>query len=793
MTARLSFICFILVNTALGLCIQACQRTPSVTPSTPLAHHDGTHPSITPSLSEQPLYDAAPDLPEVLQLQDEDVTPRFITLNAPLDPVTICETPPAFTKTSFAETNQIARPHDPTQETIHFPSALGADEPITFRRKRNRLYLPIATNGEPDDTVLSWTPARASDAQISAGLIRARIVPHTRLDLTVRLHAQELSEAIGVTFSTQGASLTHIHEDGTHTPLTRTEVLYGLDKRKEIELIATVLPTHVHVQIHDTRSGVELTSLTSRLPDTLLTTPHIMHPSLIVSSQHTSSTRAHLTLLSTRPLCATDALKTSPIDKPPRLFTTLDAEQASLLDEPMWLAQREDDHARYQIAPHELEALHCQGVVPDELSTEIPWAAIDGDYRRYRLHPVVEDTHGGFHTSLSLKNPGMTQALMTAFHERFPTHTRLIEIGRSHTHTPIMALAVARDIQPDDPRPSILLNGAHHGDELMSTEIVFDAMRMLLSNPDEDPRVDTWLDTFVIWLVPQVNPDGAQAFLETSYRMGRKNGRVTDTTPQGLVERGVDLNRNYPFQWGALGEVGSSSAHTSPHYRGEVAASEPETQALMALAEQEHFAASISYHTGTVCIIAPYTIDGVPQPAINDAWELGRHISRRMPQHPEKRSFRLLKNLYPVDGTDQDWFRAEFGTAALLVEAVRRTPRDTCSRLAVIDANRPSYTLLLDRMLKGPSITGTVQDDQGRRVIAELVIEEQELKHGESWETRARDGHYFRLLKRAGTYTIRVDAPGYTTWRQRVKVSATSPTQLDVTLTTIDHNEDVQD
>ena len=47
---------------------------------------------------------------------------------------------------------------------------------------------------------------------------------------------------------------------------------------------------------------------------------------------------------------------------------------------------------------------------------------------------------------------------------------------------------------------------------------------------------------------------------------------------------GVDLNRNYSFNWNSCG--GSSGNKRSDTYRGPSAASEPETKALMKLVEE---------------------------------------------------------------------------------------------------------------------------------------------------------------------------------------------------------------
>src|SRR5690606_35671994 len=113
-------------------------------------------------------------------------------------------------------------------------------------------------------------------------------------------------------------------------------------------------------------------------------------------------------------------------------------------------------------------------------------------------------------------------------------------------------------------------------------------------------------------------------------------------------------------------ETGSSSKIHNRYYRGPAPASEPETQAMMRLAQSERFAGSISFHTGTLAILAPYTIPRVKNPTPNEAWTVAEQIAKEITGHPEG-LVPVKKNLYAVDGTDQDWFRNTHGTLALLV------------------------------------------------------------------------------------------------------------------------------
>jgi carboxypeptidase T len=58
---------------------------------------------------------------------------------------------------------------------------------------------------------------------------------------------------------------------------------------------------------------------------------------------------------------------------------------------------------------------------------------------------------------------------------------------------------------------------------------------------------------------------------------------------------GVDLNRNYGYQWG-YDDIGSSPDSNSDTYRGSGPFSEPETQAIRDFVTAHQFVVSLSYH-----------------------------------------------------------------------------------------------------------------------------------------------------------------------------------------------------
>jgi len=116
---------------------------------------------------------------------------------------------------------------------------------------------------------------------------------------------------------------------------------------------------------------------------------------------------------------------------------------------------------------------------------------------------------------------------------------RVAEIGRSVQDRPIYAVAMVKSLSPDETR--ILILCGQHGGERSATYGML-GLAEELANTD-NPRLRALLDRLVVVLVPVVNPDGFMS----SHR---------------LNSAGADLNRDW------------------------ISASQPETQAVLALVKQ---------------------------------------------------------------------------------------------------------------------------------------------------------------------------------------------------------------
>ena len=102
-------------------------------------------------------------------------------------------------------------------------------------------------------------------------------------------------------------------------------------------------------------------------------------------------------------------------------------------------------------------------------------------------------------------------------------------------------------------------------------------------------NVQWLLDEFTVYIVPMVNPDGVDIVTAN----GSANVKVQNTGTWKSNANGVNLNRNFPFDW-------TGNPHTIKNnyeeYRGASEGSEPETAALIELCKSVAFEHMVSCH-----------------------------------------------------------------------------------------------------------------------------------------------------------------------------------------------------
>jgi PKD repeat protein len=148
--------------------------------------------------------------------------------------------------------------------------------------------------------------------------------------------------------------------------------------------------------------------------------------------------------------------------------------------------------------------------------------------------------------------------------------------------------------------PKVLYTSIHHAREPMSLMETIFFMWYVLENYGTNPEVTYLVNHMQLYFVPCINPDGYvynQTTNPNGGGMWRKNRRLNSGGSYG-----VDLNRNYSYGWGT---TGTSFTQTNETYCGTAAFSEPETQAMRWLVQNNKFVTAFNAHTYAEDILFP--------------------------------------------------------------------------------------------------------------------------------------------------------------------------------------------
>ena len=158
---------------------------------------------------------------------------------------------------------------------------------------------------------------------------------------------------------------------------------------------------------------------------------------------------------------------------------------------------------------------------------------------------------------------------------------------------PLYYVKISDNPNTDEAEPRVLYTGLHHAREPVSMMSLIFFMHYILENYNSDSEIQNLVNSLELYFVPCVNPDGYIYNQTTNPNGGglwRKNRRNN-----GGGVYGVDLNRNYGYQWGL--NSGSSGSASSDTYRGPSAFSEPETRMIRDFCISKQFATSLNSHS----------------------------------------------------------------------------------------------------------------------------------------------------------------------------------------------------
>lgn len=247
-------------------------------------------------------------------------------------------------------------------------------------------------------------------------------------------------------------------------------------------------------------------------------------------------------------------------------------------------------------------------------------------------------------------------AILDDMHAKFPKLISARDVVSStlltHEGRPQWFVRISDHPDSDETdEPEALYTALHHAREPNSLTHLIYFMWSLLENYDKDPEIRYLLDHTELYFIPCLNPDG-YIYNQTTNPAGggfwRKNRR-----DNGDGTYGVDLNRNYGYNWGN-GYGGSSNIPAADTYHGPEAFSEPETQMAKAFIEAHNFEIALNCHTSGNKLVHPWGyINFIATP---DFTTLSNWFTRES-NYQSGSCYQTLG--YLANGTSDDWMYGE--------------------------------------------------------------------------------------------------------------------------------------
>jgi hypothetical protein len=284
-----------------------------------------------------------------------------------------------------------------------------------------------------------------------------------------------------------------------------------------------------------------------------------------------------------------------------------------------------------------------------------------------------------------------TLAEFNALAQANPNLARVVTLGNTYENRPIFGLKISKDVAVNDStKTDVLITGSYHAREWISIEVPVYFANQLLSNYATDDSIKYLVDHLQFWIIPIVNPDGVVYSQTTqndqldNVRLWRKNRR-----PISLGEcrtgTGVDLNRNYNFQWRLRGDdpcptiaddIGGSDDPNNEIYRGPEPESELEVKAVKSLTSDpaRHFKVQLDYHSFSQLVLYPWGYQLFAAPDAGTLSKLARKMSDEIRKvdgkdyHPQQ-----AQNLYTTTGSSTDYAYSVQNIAAPFVIEMRPT------------------------------------------------------------------------------------------------------------------------
>ena len=332
-------------------------------------------------------------------------------------------------------------------------------------------------------------------------------------------------------------------------------------------------------------------------------------------------------------------------------------------------------------------------------------------------------------------------AQMNQFAVDYPSICRIVNIGTSVEGRALLFAKISDNVGVEENEPEVMHTGTMHGDETVCYVLILRMIDSILTSYGTVPEITEMVDGMEIWLNPLANPDG-------TYAGG--NSSVSGATRYNA--NGYDLNRNFPDP-----EDGTHPGGTW----------QPETIAMMALADSNNFAITANHHSGAEVVNYPW--DTWVTRHADDAWwqDISHAYADSAQAHSPSGYMDGFNDgitngydWYTISGGRQDYMTYFQGCRELTLELSNVKLLPASQLPAHWDYNRISLFDYLRNAFYG--IKGIVTDSlTGDPLLAMIEV----IGHDEDSSQIYTDGDvgdYHRMIE-PGTWDLQFTSPGYYT------------------------------
>ncbi len=321
-------------------------------------------------------------------------------------------------------------------------------------------------------------------------------------------------------------------------------------------------------------------------------------------------------------------------------------------------------------------------------------------------------------------------AMMYQFQTNYPDLCQIVDIGPTVQGRRLLFAKITSGVNQSLDKPQFMYTSTMHGDETTGYVLMLRLIDSLLTAYGTNPRITNLVDNLEIWINPNANPDGTYYTGNSSVSGARRNNA-----------NGYDLNRNFPSQ--------PNGTNSAPR--------QPETIAMMALAEGEHFVQSSNIHGGAEVLNYPWDLWSRLHPDNNWFIFISREYVDTAQYYSPAGYMTYLNNgitngyaWYSVLGGRQDYMTYFHGCREITLE-ISNTKLPAASSLPNFwNYNKRSFLNYIEQTLYG--IHGVVTDTVGNPLRAKITVVGLDADNSEVY-SRPLTGKFTRLIK-PGTYTL---------------------------------------